>query len=154
MTKKITPWTVAAVGTEDAEQQALIMWANMAAYAGIEAAEDDASYYSKPIIKNPIVELSLLFAIPNGGLRNPVTANRLKATGVKRGVPDLFLPVPSIINNAIISGLFIEMKKWKGGVVSEYQKNWQKELIKKGYCVKICHGWVEARNEIVVYLGL
>src|SRR5690606_12582346 len=38
----------------------------------------------------------LLFAIPNGGARNPVTGATLKAEGVRRGVPDLFLAVPRI----------------------------------------------------------
>ena len=37
-------------------------------------------------------ELALLFAIPNGGARDPITGAMLKAEGVKRGVPDLFLP--------------------------------------------------------------
>ena len=29
------------------------------------------------------------FAIPNGGKRNIITASKLKAEGVKKGVPDL-----------------------------------------------------------------
>jgi len=31
-----------------------------------------------------------VFAIPNGGLRNVVVAKKMKAEGVKAGVPDLF----------------------------------------------------------------
>jgi hypothetical protein len=148
MSNHITPWTVAAIGSEDAEQQALIMWVNMASFAGIDAANDEKSYYSKPTINKPIKELSLLFAIPNGGLRNHVTANRLKATGVKKGVPDLFLPLARSYH-----GLFIEMKK-KGGIVSKEQKEWQKELTKQNYRAIICRGWVEARNETIKYLGV
>lgn len=48
----------------------------------------------------------MLFAIPNGGHRNLGTAARLKAEGVKRGVPDLFLSVP----RAGYHGMYIEMK--------------------------------------------
>ena len=33
-----------------------------------------------------------LFAIPNGGKRSIKTAIDLKSEGVKRGVPDLFIP--------------------------------------------------------------
>jgi len=32
-----------------------------------------------------------MFAVPNGDLRDPVVANRLKATGVRRGVSDLIV---------------------------------------------------------------
>lgn len=35
-----------------------------------------------------------LFAIPNGGIRNIVTAKRLKAEGVKAGVPDMCVTLP------------------------------------------------------------
>ena len=38
-------------------------------------------------------ELGLLFAVPNGGRRDAVTGARLKAEGVKAGVPDVWLPV-------------------------------------------------------------
>ena len=41
-------------------------------------------------------ELSaLLFAVPNGGRRDPVTGARLKAEGVVAGVSDLILFLPS-----------------------------------------------------------
>lgn len=49
----------------------------------------------------------LLFAIPNGGHRNKVTAAILKSEGVTSGVPDLFFAFPS----AGCSGLFLEMKR-------------------------------------------
>jgi hypothetical protein len=38
---------------------------------------------------------SLLFAIPNGGQRHPAVAAKLRAEGVRPGVPDLCLPVAS-----------------------------------------------------------
>jgi hypothetical protein len=56
-----------------------------------------------------------IFAIPNGGQRSRATAGRLKAEGVSAGVPDLFIPA---------WGLWIEMKRQKGGVVSSEQKDW------------------------------
>jgi hypothetical protein len=48
-----------------------------------------------------------LFAIPNGGARDPITGSRLKAEGVRPGVPDLMLAA----KRKNYSGLFIEMKK-------------------------------------------
>ena len=92
----------------------------------------------------------MLFAIPNGGARNAITGAMLKAEGVRRGIPDLFLAMPS----CCFHGLFIEMKKTKGGVVSEYQKNIHEQLRNQGYDVAICKGWAEARQVICEYLGV
>ena len=41
-------------------------------------------------------ELKLMYHIPNGGKRNITTARRLKAEGVKAGVPDIHLPVHTV----------------------------------------------------------
>ena len=40
-------------------------------------------------------ELAAMYAIPNGGARSKATAGKLKAEGVKAGVPDI---VPAIAN--------------------------------------------------------
>lgn len=90
----------------------------------------------------------LLFAIPNGGKRDVVTAKLLKDEGVKAGVPDIFLAVP----RKEFSGLFIEMKKRKGGVVSEKQANMIDLLNRNGYKAIVCHGAEEAVKQIVGYL--
>lgn len=92
---------------------------------------------------------SLLFAIPNGGRRDAVTGARLKAEGVRAGVPDMFLAVPR--KNA--PGLFLELKKQKGGRVSGNQKNVHEALTDAGYPVCVCRGWWEASVEIEKYLG-
>ena len=47
-----------------------------------------------------------VFAIPNGGHRHIKVAAKLKAEGVKAGIPDIFVAVP----NSYSAGLFIEMK--------------------------------------------
>ena len=95
-----------------------------------------------------IPELTLLFHIPNGGKRCKATAKRLKAEGVKAGVPDLFLPVP----RGIFNGLFIELKRECGGTASAKQKEWLDKLARQGYCVAICHGWEKAADVIKCYL--
>ena len=94
-------------------------------------------------------ELSLLHHIPNGGLRAKVTAVRLKAEGVKPGVPDLFLPVA----RKGYHGLYIEMKAIKGKL-SMNQLTWIEALKKQGYHVMTCYGFNEAANVISDYMGI
>jgi hypothetical protein len=52
-------------------------------------------------------ELALLFHVPNGGARDAREAALLVAEGVKRGVPDLLLPVPQ----GGYVGLALELKR-------------------------------------------
>lgn len=59
--------------------------------------------------RNTIPEVDMLFHVPNGGSRDRREAARLKAQGVRAGVPDLCLPVPS----GAYHGLFIELKAGK-----------------------------------------
>lgn len=91
-----------------------------------------------------------LFAIPNGGQRNIVTAKRMKDEGVRAGIPDLFLAVP----RGDFHGLFIEMKKPQGGVVSDNQKACMEMLSNNDYCVTVCHGFIDAQEAIKGYLLL
>ena len=93
-------------------------------------------------------ELRLLHAIPNGGKRDKVTAARLKAEGVKPGVPDVCLPVPRGDKH----GLYIEMKRRRGGSVSADQLKWLENLMRQGYECHVCRGCEEARITIMEYL--
>ena len=110
--------------TENAEQALLFEW---------------ASY--KP-------ELSLMYAIANGGYRTPRNAAILKQTGVKSGVPDICLPVPKGGHSA----LYIELKRQKGGVLSANQKVWLDRLNQAGNRAVVCKGWEAAREAIEQYL--
>lgn len=93
-------------------------------------------------------ELDLLFHIPNGGSRNKAEAARLKAEGVKAGVPDLCLPVP----RGHFHGLYIELKRKRGGRIDPAQTAWLEGLMKQGYSVAICKGWEAAVDIILNYL--
>ena len=103
----------------------------------------------RPYARTHGIPESLLFAIPNGGRRDKITGARLKAEGVRAGVPDMFLAVPR--QNA--PGLFLELKKQKGGRVSENQKTMHEALSQAGYPVCICRGWDAAKRAIEDYIG-
>lgn len=81
-----------------------------------------------------------IFAIPNGGARSIATASRLKAEGVSAGVPDLFIPAWRV---------WIEMKRAKGGTLSQKQKDWREYLTGCGYVVIVAHGKEEAIRAIL-----
>lgn len=93
-------------------------------------------------------ELALMYHIPNGGKRNITTAKRLKAEGVKSGVPDIHLPVA----RHGFHGLYIELKKKKGNSTTENQDHWLEDLNAQGYYAIVCRGWEEASNKIINYL--
>ena len=116
------------VPTESEEQQTLFRWAAMQ--------------------RGKYPELALMFHIPNEGKRSWMTGGRMKAEGLKSGVPDIFLPVP----RGEFHGLFVEMKRTKGGTVSDCQKLWLHDLQKQGYCAAVCRGWHEAAECIKNYL--
>ena len=89
-----------------------------------------------------------LFAIPNGGLRAKAVAVKLAKEGVRRGIPDLMLPVATDGYH----GLFIELKKEKGRLTPQ-QKDWIERLSEQGYLAVVCYGWIEASDTIKDYLG-
>jgi len=76
-----------------------------------------------------------IFAVPNGGFRNKSVAVKLKAEGVRKGVPDLFIPAWN---------LWIEMKRTKGGSLSPDQKDWISYLESVGHTVIVGKGWQAA----------
>jgi len=94
-------------------------------------------------------QLGLMFAVPNGGLRNKLVAKKLKAEGVKAGVPDIFLAVP----RDPYHGLFIEMKFGKNKA-TDNQIKWLNGLQFEGYETAICYSWGEAKDIICKYLGI
>ena len=92
---------------------------------------------------------ALLFAIPNGGHRHIKTACDLKHEGVRSGVPDLFFAYP----HKGYAGLFIEMKRRKGGRVSDGQKRYIELLRGQCYAAVVCRGCDEAFSALALYLA-
>lgn len=102
----------------------------------------------QPSIRQQYPELALLFHVPNER-SDKVQAAILKKMGVRRGVPDLFLPVPS----GQYHGLFIEMKTEKGKA-SDDQLWWIDHLKANGYTCSVCYGWKHATEVLEWYLNL
>lgn len=130
MAKPIQPEDMARSGSEDGHQLAILLWA---AYN-----------------LNKYPDLKWLHHSPNGGFRNIREAAKLKAMGVKRGFPDLNL----LVKRGEYKGLFIELKKIKGGVVSDEQGEWKAHLNREGFYATVCYGYLEAIAVITNYLEL
>lgn len=136
----------------------------------LEHQEQVALFNWAKFCENKCPLLRMMFSIPNGGKRHITVARKLKAEGVKAGVPDIFLPVPvegfvketseesekfysGILKPVKIPGLFIEMKVGKNKL-TENQVGWFNELKKHGYQYNICYSWIEAAKVICEYLDL
>lgn len=114
---------------ESGIQKGLIQWAKVTKIKGFLIAD-------------------YLFAIPNGGTRNVREAVNLKAQGVKSGVSDLFLALPTSTH----SGLWIELKSPKGKL-SESQKEWLDRMDTCGYSTSVCYSVDMAIDAIKAYVN-
>lgn len=116
--------------TEYEEQKLIVQWAK-------------SMHRREPLLR-------LLHASLNG-VRLPMKrASMMKASGMLSGVPDLFLPV----RNETHSGLYIELKREKGGKVSDAQQWFIDSVTEQGYRAEVCRGHMEAINLIKEYLSL
>lgn len=95
--------------------------------------------------------LRLIFAIPNGGHRNIVVAGKLKAEGVKKGIPDIYIPIPHVV--CAYHGAFIEMKAGKNKPTKE-QQDFLIAVEKLGYATAVCYDSQDAIIFIESYLGI
>lgn len=95
-------------------------------------------------------ELELLNSSLNGVyLANPMRGVYAKKAGMKRGYPDLFLPVA----RGGYHGLFIELKaERKGAKVTPEQKRWLANLTKQGYLAEVSYGLKPTLQLIENYL--
>ena len=133
---------IAKSDTESAHQTALFAWAAQ-------------SVGSMP-------ELKWLFHIPNGGSRGDtarsraIAGGRIKAEGVRKGVPDICLPIAK----KGYHGLFIEMKRpsekpktnrSRGGLSCE-QVDWLNHLSAEGYLCYVCYSWTDAKTVLEDYI--
>ena len=115
--------------SEDEEQRDLFEW------------RDKVALSHEPL-------LDLLHHCPNGKRRTKAAAGQLKAMGIKRNIPDLFLPVP----RHGFHGLWIELKALDG-TVPPAQKALHARLREQGYLVAVAFGWLAAAQELCRYLN-
>lgn len=96
-------------------------------------------------------ELRLAFAVPNGGHRHPATAAKMKAEGVRRGVPDVLLLHPSA-DGRYCGGAW-ELKVRHNKPTLE-QTSWHGRLQSVGYyAVVISDDWTAVALDMLAYLG-
>lgn len=118
------------VPTESWEQKCVIKWSQ------------------QPSVRQLYPELMFLHHIPNERA-DKVQAAILKDMGVKKGVPDLFLPFPVLQ----FHGLYIEMKALDGKPDDD-QLWWLEHLRANGYACAVCYGWKKAVEVLQWYLNL
>lgn len=82
----------------------------------------------------------LIFAVPNGERRALSVAKRLRAEGVVRGIPDLFIPAWL---------MWVEMKREKGGRLSPEQREVIEYLRGIGHTVIVGKGAQDASRQIM-----
>ena len=93
---------------------------------------------------NPI--FARIYHVPNGGKRSKGVAGKLKAQGVRPGVPDICFPVA----RGGYNGLYIELKVIKGNPTEE-QRAWLLDLEQEGNMACVCYGWQLAADVISAY---
>ena len=91
-----------------------------------------------------------LVHIPNEGKRSYIAGAKLKAIGLQKGFPDLF--VPEARNG--FHGLFIEMKRDRTRKPTKEQKEWIELLNEKGYLAVVAYGADEAIATIRSYMKI
>ena len=94
-------------------------------------------------------DLALIYAVPNGARTGRKEGGRLKAEGMKRGVPDLTLPCP----RGPYHGLYLESKTDIGRPSPE-QQEWIKALKNQGYLAVVFHGLEAGQKIIEDYMNL
>lgn len=140
----ITPQMIANNGSEHAHQAALFAWA--------------------ALNRQRYPQLKWLYAVPNGFFSTKGQKVKMKAEGLRTGVPDVWLPVPirqqydSTAPDSSWHGLIIEMKIEKyrnhhNGGCSADQVEWLDYLKSAGYKTAVCYSWIEAVKVIEEYLS-
>lgn len=96
-----------------------------------------------------------IFAIPNGSYlagdasKRAIQMSKLKAEGLKPGVPDVFVAVAKrkLSGNLLSPGLFIEFKFGRNKLSKE-QEEWSLKLLGQGYATCVARSLDEARKAV------
>ncbi len=116
----------------------------------LEGEEQKALFAWAELSLGKYPDLYWLFHITNEGKRSKAHGADLVRQGLKKGVPDICLPVP----RGKYHGMYIEMKRI-GEKLTDDQKKWLDGLKNNGYCCYTADkGWEDAKNALVWYLNL
>jgi len=123
------------------------------------------SFYNWCITHKDAVELpglDMIFAVPSGAHLAKGQGSKLVKEGLRRGVPDMILPVPRLP----FHGLFIEIKVdelrdhltkkiiRRAGTPTEQQTEYMRRLDLLGYKVALCFGLYEAKKAVLEYYNV
>ena len=124
------------IPTEDHEAQCLAEWSRVARYAG------------KPLSDYLVLQANDAM----GGIASPldraIRMKKLKSKGLRLGAADYFLALPK----PPFAGLWIELKRTKGGVLGTDQMRFLNLMDSVGFKTCVAKGWERAREEIEAYL--
>jgi len=88
----------------------------------------------------------VIFAVPNGGRRNPREAARLRMQGVLSGVADLCVPEP---HNGF-HGMFVELKFGKNKT-TDAQEKFLDAMRDRGYYTAVCYSVTDFVEAVKLY---
>lgn len=133
--------------SEEDSQIALMEWAEMT-YRMYDSSFKDGETLADYIHHSP-----------NGGKRERKTSangptycpegEKLKKMGTKAGFPDLTV----FLARGGYFGLYIEMKRERGGTTSREQRQLIERLQRQGYLCAVCHGTMEAIKVLKTYMN-
>lgn len=111
---------------------------------------EQAALFNWMRLRHPLA-WRLAYHVPNGGHRHKAVAAKLKAQGVKAGVPDISIALARGGHH----GLYIEFKAAPphDAVVASSQSAWLHALEEQGYLALVCRGINDAIQVIDNYLA-
>ncbi len=123
----------------------------------LEAVHQELLIRTAALHEKQYPALKYLFAVPNGGFRHKATGAAMQRGGLRKGVPDLCLPIPrGNRSTGIYSAWYGELKRF-GGVpsdLSDEQKEWLAFLKSEGAYAEWHAGWEAAWASLLWYLNL
>jgi hypothetical protein len=113
--------------------------------------QEQAALMRELELRYPAV-FELMYHVPNGGHRVKAVAGKLKAQGVKAGIPDLVLTMA----RGGFFGLYIEFKATppNDAAISPSQHERIRKLNEQGYLAVVCRGHFDTIEQIRAYLRL
>jgi len=118
-------------------------------------AQNNPYYYNEEGLQTHVINFlkefypKVKYCASLGGIRTGLKqAKKAKSTGYVKGFPDLQITEA----RGGYFGLFIELKFDKQCYMSGYQKDWIKDLEKRGYQAVCCKGYEQTIETINKYL--